>query len=149
MLAIGSRDGCRISILKVHTDEFGSLIDMSLVAICYRGFRACNLKEISFSANLDHMIVTSDSGTVHLFDVRLAHEDRPINIVRNQEIRSFMKLKLEDLLLLKLCHMGFQPSHTEVPGLLSRASVFLLSAVCYRPLLLLITQHDSQYEHQY
>lgn len=48
------------------------------------------------------MIVTSDAGTVHLFDVKAAHEDRPINTVRSQEIRSFMKLKLEDLLLLSL-----------------------------------------------
>jgi len=83
LLAIGDRYGCRISVLKVHTDEFGSLLDMSLVAICYRGFRACNLKEISFSENLDYMIVTSDAGTVHLFDVKAAHEDRPINIVRS------------------------------------------------------------------
>lgn len=98
LFAIGSKCGCRISVLKVITDDSGCLLDMSLVAICYRGFRSCNLKEISFSPSLDHMIVTADSGTIHMFNIKAAHEDRPINIVRKEEIRSFMKLKVEDLL---------------------------------------------------
>ena len=100
LMAIGSKCGCKISVLKVIYDEFGGLQDMSLVAICYRGFRACNLKEISFSPSLEYMLVTADSGTIHMFNIKEAiGESRPLNIVRGNEIRSFMKLKLEDLLL--------------------------------------------------
>ena len=100
LMAIGSKDGCRISVLKVITDEFGGLQDMSLVAICYRGFRSCNFKEISFSPSLEYMLVTADSGTIHMFNMKEAlGESRPLNEVRSNEIRSFMKLKLEDILL--------------------------------------------------
>ena len=73
---------------------------MSLIAICYRGFRARNLKEISFSESLEYMLVTADSGTIHMFNIKHAiGEVRPLNVVRSNEIRSFMKLRLEDLLL--------------------------------------------------
>ena len=100
LMAIGSKDGCRISVLKIISDEFGGLLDMSLAAICYRGFRSCNLKEISFSESLEYMLVTSDSGTIHMFNIEAALlEDRPLSIVRSKEIRSFMKLKIEDILL--------------------------------------------------
>ena len=72
---------------------------MSLVAICHRGLRPRHLKEISFSPSLEYMMCTADGGTVHMFNVKTALlEHRPINVVRSKEIRSFMKLKLEDLL---------------------------------------------------
>ena len=87
-------------MLKIISDEFGGLRDLSLIAICYRGFRHCNLKEISFSESLEYMLVTADSGTIHMFNIKEAiGEARPLKIVRSKEIRSFMKLKLEDLLL--------------------------------------------------
>ena len=73
---------------------------MTLVAICYRGFRHRHLKEISFSPSLEYMLVTADGGTVHMFNVGQAIlEPRPIEVVRCKEIRSFMKLRLEDLLI--------------------------------------------------
>jgi hypothetical protein len=95
--------------MELITDSKGSLHELILVCICYRGFFSSHLKSITFSPDNDFLLVTSDTGKMHVFHIgtfRLAKNN--LRTVRKNEIKSIMCIALD--ILLKDCKLPKQIS---------------------------------------
>ena len=88
-LAVGGRDGCRISVFELITDSKNKLHELILTAICYRGFFSANLKAIMFSPDNNFLMVTSDAGKIFLFEIGNAIKSKNnLKTVRKKEIKA-------------------------------------------------------------
>ena len=55
--------------MELITDSKGSLHEIVLLCICYRGFFSSHLKTITFSPDNNFILVTSDTGKIHVFHI--------------------------------------------------------------------------------
>lgn len=69
LLAVGSSDGRRICLIELILDSKKSLHEVILIGICYRGWFSSHLKEMRFSPDNNFLIVTSDTGKIHIMDI--------------------------------------------------------------------------------
>lgn len=98
-LAIGSKDGTKISIVELIEDSKRSLHEVILIAVCKRGFWSCNLKTIQFSPDNNFVVVTSDNGSLQLFHVGLARlAKNNLKTVHKNHIKNCLEVETEKIL---------------------------------------------------
>ena len=69
-----------------------------LVAVCYRGFFSTQLKTIVFSQDNELLIISSETGTVHVYAIGDAmRNQRTLKDVRKKELQSCVHLKSDFL----------------------------------------------------
>ena len=96
LVAAGSKDGTRIAIMELITDSKGSLHEIVMLCICYRGFFSSHLKTITFSPDNNFILVTSDTGKVHVFHIgQYVRAKNNLRTVRKNEIKSCIVIGLE------------------------------------------------------
>lgn len=99
LLAAGNKDGCRVSVMQLICDSKGSLCELVLICICYRGFFSSNLKQMTFSPDNDFLLVTSDTGKVAIFNIgSFVSGKNNLRTVRKNEIKACMNIVMDDLL---------------------------------------------------
>ena len=70
-----------------------------LLCVCYRGFFTSHLKAISFSPDNNFIVISSDTGTVHLFYIGKALVAKNnLATVRKTEVESILSFKMDQLL---------------------------------------------------
>lgn len=83
----------------VTDDEGTSIHEFILVAVCYRGMFSTHFKTLIFSPDNKLLIVSSQTGTVHVFYIGDAiAKKRDLNYVRKNELHSCVHLKNDVLL---------------------------------------------------
>lgn len=99
LLAVGSEDGRRIFLLELIMDSVKSLHEVILIGICYRGWFSSHLKEMRFSPDDNFLIVTSDTGKIHIYDIKehVAGKNN-LKTVRKYQIERTMTLRINEIL---------------------------------------------------
>lgn len=96
LVAAGNKDGNRISVMELITDSKGSLHELILICICYRGFFSSHLKSITFSPDNNFLLVTSDTAKIHVFHIgTFRNAKNNLRTVRKNEIKSCMIIALD------------------------------------------------------
>ena len=96
LVAAGNKDGNRIFIMELITDSKGSLQELVLICICYRGFFSSHLKSITFSPDNNFVLVTSDTAKMHVFHIgTFLNAKNNLRTVRKNEIKSCMVISLD------------------------------------------------------
>ena len=96
LIAAGNKDGNRISIMELITDSKGSLHELILICICYRGFFSSHLKALTFSPDNNFLLVTSDTAKIHVFNIGSYYKAKNnLRTVRKNEVKSCMIIALE------------------------------------------------------
>ena len=95
-VAAANKDGNRISIMELITDSKGSLHELILVCICYRGFFSSHLKSMCFSPDNNFILVASESAKIHVFHIgTFRNAKNNLRTVRKNEIKSCMLIGIE------------------------------------------------------
>lgn len=82
--------------MELITDSKGSLHEIVLLCICYRGFFSSHLKTITFSPDNNFILVTSDTGKIHVFHIgQYVSAKNNLRTVRKNEIKSCMIIAIE------------------------------------------------------
>ena len=101
LLAVGSKDGSRITVMELQTtDDTGALaLELTIVAVCYRGFFSCHFKTMEFSPDNELLMISSDTATIHAFHIgpylRAKHN---LAFVRKNELLSCVHFKVPEML---------------------------------------------------
>ena len=96
LVAVGSSDGCRISVLNLVENSKKSLCEAILACICYRGFFSTHIKSIDFSADKNFLCVACENGKISFFHIEKALKAKNnLKTVRKYEIKSCLELSMD------------------------------------------------------